>query len=248
MNRIITSNHAESIHPQCISLCLLPFPTSKVLVKIIIPSLLQTSLSLKTRLESFRVISTLKITSLSLIPGLCRSLQFKDPSIIERTLEELHNQLESNRVSESIIDSLLIEKESACSLIVSELLGLIDNTNEDIRMLSIKVLMDFLDSLNTDEVNIANVVDIQFGKPILNKYIATDFEGRLLGDIRLLVRKLVTLILSEIEGNFKEFIHLCLKTIKEKRPLAIAHECVEAKRGGFLKRWEYLDTLLSIPN
>ena len=165
--------------------------------------------------------------------------------MIEKTLEEIHSQLESTNINEFNVESLKVSNENACSLIVSECLKLFDSTNDDIRVLSIKVIIDLLESLNKDELNHVEIVN---GKQILNKYVFTEFEDKLVGDVRVLTKKLVSVMFAEAEGTFKESIHNCLLKIKEKRPLAIAHECFEAKRGGFLKRWEYLDTLLSIPN
>lgn len=202
-------------------------------------------MSSKAREEIFRVITHLKLVSFSLIPGLYHCLSI--PDLKEKTLEELHTQFDSFRITASQLDSFPVSDSPVCALLTSLLIDLFEDPSDEIRLLSVKILTDLIENLDRDLLNAPSASEVQ-GKAKLNKYIAPDFENKLIGDIRLLVRKLVGLVLAESEGAFREAAHACLLRIKDRRPLAIAHECVEAKRGGFLKRWEYLDTLLSIPN
>lgn len=245
MHRVISSMKTSTIHAQCISLCFLPFPSGLVLNEILLPVLWNSQVSVKAKEEAFKVISQLKIFSLVLVPGLYKTLSQAD--MIEKALEELHNQFQASRVSESDVEKIVVDGESVCTMLVEKLTELFEDPHEDIRLLSVKIIIDLLESLEIDSLNTPKAFEVH-GKPMLNKYIAPEFEIKLIGDIRILTRKLVVLLLAEVEGTFKESAHLCLTKIKEKRPLAIAHECFEAKKSGFLKRWEYLDTLLSIPN
>jgi hypothetical protein len=248
MNRVITSSGTTSIHIPCISLCLHPFPTIKILKEIIQPALLMNSFGSKSRCEVYKILSSLKINSLLLIPGLAKSLSFKDQTLIEQTLEELHYQFEYIRITESNIKELDGNNSPICSSLIETLVELLDNPNENIRMLSIKVITDILNNLEIDLPNSFSLDEYRNGKVNLSVYIANEFEIKLIGDVRALAKRLVALIFSEAEGELKESIHACLVKIKQKRSKAIACECFDAKRGGFLKRWEYLDTLLSIPN
>lgn len=250
-SRIVRSKDAETIHANTVGLCIYPFPTGQIVQKVIIPAMSQPYASIKTRNEVFKIITNLKITSLSLLPALYSTLLSKDQSLQEKALEEIHMQLEFSNITESNIESLNYEQNSVCELIVNYCIDIFDHINEDIRVLALKVVFDLLESLPSDSKNTIEFEDLQnlrSQKPKVRKYVADEFEVRLLGDLKALVKKLVALILAENEGGFKDMAHECLVKIKCKRPVAIASECAEAKRGGFLKRWEYLDTLLAIPN
>ena len=144
----MNSAHAHSIHADLISLSLLAFPTRKLLLNVLIPCLLQPFTSIKTRHEVYKVISALKICSLTLLPGLIKSLDFSDGQLIEKTLEEIHTQLEFSRITPQIIESLILNNKPACPILLEKSVELLDNPSEEIRGLALKVIIDFIDCLD----------------------------------------------------------------------------------------------------
>jgi len=246
--RIITSPASISIHPGVLSLCSSNFQLHKVLESVINPGMVQDFVNKALCLEYLKLVTVLKIKHISLVPGLARSLEINDPLIIEKVLEETLTQLEFSSLNLEILKNLVVNKTPAFNKLINHCLDQLEHTSEIIRENALKVIQATIEQLPKDCANIVNVAEFRSGKCYLNKYIVEEFEDLLIGDIRVLCKKLLAVVMAEADGEFKDAAHVCLVQIKDKRPLAIAHECVDAKRGGFLKRWEYLDTLLSIPS
>lgn len=246
-NRIVTSTASLSVHPQVLGLCTLPFHPHKVVEMVIRPGSVQGFVTKPLSLEYLKLITVLKVKDISILPGLCRFIELKDDSVTEKVLEEVLTQLEFTSLSLNLLKNTNFKDQPAFPYLVDSVLELIESPSEYIRTQSIKVLQMIIDLLEKDEINF-NLAEFRSGKGKLNKYVAEEIEYLLVGDIRKIAKKLISVIMAETDGDFKESAHVTLVKIKDKRALAIAHECIEAKKGGFLKRWEYLDTLLSLPS
>lgn len=247
-NRIVTSSASISIHAGVLSLCTLNFQIHRVLESVINAGLVQDFITKPLCLEYLRLITVLKVKHISIVPALCRSLELNDSGITEKVLEETLTQLEFSSFDLDSIKRLVYKKTPAFNRLVCLCLEQLEHTVEHVREYALKVVQVIIEKLPKDSASFVDVAEFRNGKHFLNKYVAEEFEDLLVGDIRAVCKKLLMIVMAEADGEFKDAAHNCLIKIKEKRPLAIAHECIEAKRGGFLKRWEYLDTLLSIPS
>jgi hypothetical protein len=244
--RIIMSQACISIHPQVMSLCTLPFQTYKVVEAVIRPGMVQVFVNKSIAMEYLKLMTVLKVKNITVLPGLCRLIDLNENSVTEKVLEEVLTQIEFASLSTEILRSLVYKDTPAFNFLVTSLLLQLESPSEYIRGQSLKVLEQLLELIEKDEKTL-DIHEFRTGKTRLPSYILEEFEDLVIGDLRKVVKKLLAIVLAEADGEFKESAHMTLVKIREKRPLALAYECIEAKKGGFLKRWEYLDTVLSLP-
>jgi hypothetical protein len=107
-------------------------------------------------------------------------------------------------------------------------------------------MYQLLDALPAVIVDSTFLNDIKLGRVPSIRYIVNEFEQALVGDLKLLIRKLLEVILDEEESSIRQKAHDCLVLIHKRNAKAIVMEALESRHGGMLKRWEYLNAVIEV--
>jgi hypothetical protein len=257
MNRIVSSPTAYTIVKECISIVKELFPTIKdAYHRVIIPSLITsyTNSDAKSRIQQ-SALSVLRDSSFNevsaeLLVGLHEciintnsSIQLEGLGCMTGTFHDLASYLLTD---DSLLHQLKFKGESLPANICRDLLNLVTDTDNMVKARSLECMYQLLDALPAVIVDSTFLNDIKLGRVPSIRYIVNEFEQALVGDLKLLIRKLLEVILDEEESSIRQKAHDCLVLIHKRNAKAIVMEALESRHGGMLKRWEYLNAVIEV--
>lgn len=250
MSKISELERLSMLHKEILKISKFSFFESSKIVDLVIANVLLSDNpenKSNIRLDALDILSLSNITSFNpkLFFGLYKCLDDPDKEVVDQALEELHIQLESLKdvvlEKPDFLETFLYEDQAILPKIAKRLLDFFEDVNEKTQLLALKALDDLLTCLPIVIFDFANI------KGQITHNYSGKFEDLLLGSLKNVIRKLVSIYLSINESLFKENLHKSLLIIKEKNPKSIFIEAIESKSGGMLKRWDYLNAILNIP-
>ena len=212
----------------------------------------------KVRLEAITLAKTadhrVHLLTPELLIGLIDCLTDPDALVRSEALKLLHDKLVpySDGLFTGQLKLLPFTPPSSEPLfpqLVSALLRLLDDPNQEVRaiaMLPLMVVVKTLPVIQDDQQLLMYEVcrDVRANRVQKLKHIISEFEMNLVGDLRGVIQKVLTVLLQEERTDLKEKCHELLVEIRRHDSRAIAAESLSSKSKGYLKRWEYLTILL----
>lgn len=257
ISRIVKSPSTYSIVKDCITIVRECFPDVKeAYSSIIIPALITPYTSSETRtrikLAALRTLkdSTFDVVSANLLLGLHECINNPDSTIQIEGLYSMtaafHDLSSCLLTDDSVLPTLKHKGESLPASICKDLLNLLSDVDNIVKTRSLECLYQLLDALPAIIIDSTFLNDIKLGRIPSMRYIVNEFEQALVGDLKNLIRRLLEVILDEEEGSIRQKAHDCLVLIHKRNAKAIVMEALDSKRGGLLKRWEYLNALIEV--